>query len=689
MVWQGEVQLEFVGQQVGDPGHRYRLAVQPTVRSRPVPASALGALTTLFAVTWPGGTAVTVPARLDKASGDFTAQPLVPARAGTGSAHVTVTAASPGVQGQAATSFPVRPGGGLTVTLDLPRGKRVAPGTSVTANATIDTNGAPATSIVLSLGGLSDGVDATIAEPSGAIQVKSGRQTIPVTIGFGKPNRLGPALGTIRWAPAGQETSAPSDWLAFDSLDVDIENPPTPLYKQPWSWAALVAVLLAVGIFFLGRRWIHRDDIYLQDGPAVIEGPYRQPGAERRRESKYGTSNGAAQSPDGQPTKYGQASGAPGRAPTSTSPAKSTGETSRKAPIATGPAKPAEPRGLGMSVLGSRRRYLKGQCPEQWSVGEPFSLLVSIVAAGSVGSELKPFDVPTGGQDVLLVAHAPGMQLLGHQRLNVRVPADGDSEPVMFELRADEPGPRSISVTAWLGGSYLGELLVEITAERGQAGGPHREFRAEIAAEASEGAVSLVVRYDPDLKAYRFEFRDEDNPDEVVSKLSFEPRQRIERLVADLDRLAAGRSGYSADQARDYLVNAGAELWRELVPPGLREQFWDRQHRIRQLTILADKDTVPWELLYPKDPGHDAGFLVQQFPVTRGIFGRRPAPRLSLWPARFVLPRGSLPEAEAEIDAMRRLLDPAQAPGGRRLGSHAASGPDPGRRLRPASFRLP
>ena len=248
-----------------------------------------------FAVTWPGGTAVTVPARLDVASGDFTAQPLIPAGAGRGSAHVTVTAASPGVQGQAAASFPVRPGGGLTVTLDLPRGKRVAPGASVTANATIDTNGAPATSIVFSLGGLSDGVDATIARPSGAIQVSSGRQTIPVTISFGKPNRLGPALGTIRWAPAGQGTPAPSDWLAFDSLDVDIEYPAPPFYEQPGWLAALAAVLLAVVVFFLGRWWIHRDDSYL-NRPArrrISLWPTRC----RAAESKYGTPNGGVQPP--------------------------------------------------------------------------------------------------------------------------------------------------------------------------------------------------------------------------------------------------------------------------------------------------------------------------------------------------------------------------------------------------------
>lgn len=268
--------------------------------------------------------------------------------------------------------------------------------------------------------------------------------------------------------------------------------------------------------------------------------------------------------------------------------------------------------------------------------------------------------MPAEGQNLLLVVHAPGLRLLSDQRLMVRVPGAGDSSPVMFELQADSEGPRSVSITAWLGGTYLGELLVEVTA--GRARGQHREHRAEIGTEASEGAVSLVVRYDPELNAYRFEFRDEDNPSEVVSRLSFEPRRRIERLVADLDALAGGRSGYSADQARDYLVNAGAELWRELVPKGLREQFWDRQHRIRQLTILADKDTVPWELLYPRDPGHNAGFLVEQFPVTRGIFGRKPASTLSLGPPRFVLPRGSSPEAESDIDAMRRLLDPAQAP---------------------------
>ena len=317
------------------------------------------------------------------------------------------------------------------------------------------------------------------------------------------------------------------------------------------------------------------------------------------------------------------------------------------------------PPGARDPVAG--RRYLKGQCAETVPVGRPFSLLVSIVTAASQGSKLEPFDVPPEGRDVLLVAQAPKLRLLGDERQAVHVPATGDSRPVMFELRADEPGPRQVSVTAWIAGTWLGELQVEVAAEVGSPLGPHRDVLAEVTTEPVDGAVSLVVRYDPVAKAYRFEFRDEDNPDEVTSNLSYDPAPIVERLVADLADLARGRTGYSAAQTRDYLLNAGAQLWTELVPGPLREQFWDRQQRIRQLTILADRDVVPWELLYPMDPGHDAGFLVEQFSVTRAIFRWRPARQLGLWPARFVLSDRSLPEARAEVAAMQRLLDRGHA----------------------------
>ena len=149
----------------------------------------------------------------------------------------------------------------------------------------------------------------------------------------------------------------------------------------------------------------------------------------------------------------------------------------------------AEPARVPGWVSPARPRYLVGQCPESVAVGKPFSLLASInVAASPASAELELFDVPPEGQDVVLVMYAPGLHVLSDHQQTVHVPADADSRPVRFELRADTPGPAKVSITAWIGGTHLGELRVEITAERDRAPGPHREVLAEITTQANRRA---------------------------------------------------------------------------------------------------------------------------------------------------------------------------------------------------------
>jgi hypothetical protein len=310
----------------------------------------------------------------------------------------------------------------------------------------------------------------------------------------------------------------------------------------------------------------------------------------------------------------------------------------------------------GDTAAGPDKRYLHGEYPETVRPDTTFSLLVRIVTDDRGGGALKRFDVPAQGRDVLLILHAPGLEALGPQRQPLHVPQRGNSEPVKFDLRAADVGPRPVSVTAWLDGAYLGELRAEIAVDRDGREGPARETVSEVTTEPISGSVSLVVRYDASQNLYRFEFRDIDYPGEVTSQLAYQPGPAVEQLVGELDKLAKGRSGYSEAETREYLVNAGVDLWQKLIPERLREQFWDRQRRIRQLTILTDNDVVPWELLYPKDKGHDEGFLVEQFPVTRSVFGRPPATRLHLEPARFVLPEPSPAAARDEVQELSRVL---------------------------------
>lgn len=127
--------------------------------------------------------------------------------------------------------------------------------------------------------------------------------------------------------------------------------------------------------------------------------------------------------------------------------------------------------GGDLSSRHPSQRYLRGRCPDSVAPGEVFGLLVSVVT-DSDGALLKSFGVPLGGLPLLLVAHAPGFRVLSTRRQEVNVPVAGDSEPVMFELMADDPGHRRISVTAWLANVPVREQAVRVPELPAAAAGP-------------------------------------------------------------------------------------------------------------------------------------------------------------------------------------------------------------------------
>jgi hypothetical protein len=308
-------------------------------------------------------------------------------------------------------------------------------------------------------------------------------------------------------------------------------------------------------------------------------------------------------------------------------------------------------------------RYLVGEVPETVRTGSTFRLGVRIALelSGAHVAALLPFDVPAEGRDVFLVLNAPGLRILGEQSQTLHVPRDEDSIWVHFSLQADAPGPHYVSVLAILDGTHLGTLTAEVTVEQDSPTGPSRRVRSEVGMEPVPGAVSLMARYAPNEKLYRFQFIADDFPSEIRHPLDMDPEGSIRELIRVLDDLAQGRRRFSGARARFFLANKGTELWQNLVPDQLRRQFWQRQATISQLTILADNDLVPWEMLYPKDTGHDHGFLVEQFPVTRAIFDRSQVRRLRLRPARFVLPPSSPPQAVKEVETLCELLGETSA----------------------------
>ena len=86
------------------------------------------------------------------------------------------------------------------------------------------------------------------------------------------------------------------------------------------------------------------------------------------------------------------------------------------------------------------------------------------------------------------------------------------------------------------------------------------------------------------------------------------------------------------------------------------QQFWQLRSSIGTFSIACGQDTIPWELLYPLSPGQDEGFLVEQFPVLRRVYGQRRSRRVSVTPSVYVVPAGSPANAGQEIDALRHRL---------------------------------
>jgi len=310
----------------------------------------------------------------------------------------------------------------------------------------------------------------------------------------------------------------------------------------------------------------------------------------------------------------------------------------------------------------TRRRRLRCECPESAQVDTTFEVTAQITIAGA-GVLLRSFPVPPQGRDVLLDIRAPGLLVRHPHQQYLRVPPAADSAAVSFELRADRPGTARISVTAWLDGNLLGEATarVSVHADR-RPPAPRKTASSDLSAAITDGAVSLVVRYEPRDNRYRFQFMDTDNPSEVTAELPWALGPQIDALIRRLDSAARRQVRLSATETRSILADEGAQLWQGIVPEITRRQFWERRDRITQLKVLGDKDPVPWELMYPMDQGLNAGFLIRQFPVTRDVFDRPGLARtLDLRPARFVLPPGSPPAAHREIDQLSELLDAGPA----------------------------
>jgi hypothetical protein len=306
-------------------------------------------------------------------------------------------------------------------------------------------------------------------------------------------------------------------------------------------------------------------------------------------------------------------------------------------------------------------RFLTGILPERAPAGARLSLLVmiSLQRGADPSTALKSFRVSATGIVLTITVSASGLIAQGDLEQDLFVPLAADSEPLRFGFVTGPAGLHSAVVRAFSGGTFLGELTLQISVEPGAA---LEEGRGQIAVltglAAEPGEVTLQVsRTDEDR--YSFQLIGEAwNPVEVTRRLAGDPAQVVGALIEELRAMSAKQSRFAGPAlVRNRIRNLGAQLWADVVPEAIRRQFWAQGDRIKLFTIASDMDTVPWELLYPVDGDNDNGFLVEQFPVVRRVYGQGRTRLLRLDSgAAYIVPPGSPANAMAEVDGIRGIF---------------------------------
>lgn len=144
-------------------------------------------------------------------------------------------------------------------------------------------------------------------------------------------------------------------------------------------------------------------------------------------------------------------------------------------------------------------RFLSALFPSRVPVGEVADLIVRISAdepSWGRHSALRPFNLPPAGVRLNVVAQAsPGLVPLDRLDRELLLPPDGDSDPVRFPFEAAAPGLHRVNVTVWAGGTFAGELTVEVSAEVRGAAAPSAAYTASLGSlSPTPGEATLQVR---------------------------------------------------------------------------------------------------------------------------------------------------------------------------------------------------
>lgn len=286
-------------------------------------------------------------------------------------------------------------------------------------------------------------------------------------------------------------------------------------------------------------------------------------------------------------------------------------------------------------------RLLAVEMKPRVPLGQTVSLLVWLKPPETSSPPDLPLRLPDGSEVDVYVRAPQGFEIIGACEARLLLVADEETLLVRFQLRAVTAGPARIEVLALYESSCLGSIVLEPTVTtEGPAKSPVRyesflvppshEGEPDLTLEIQEVGhgtnLKLLVRLGaPDARTETRTF------DPIPVRL--EPRQYLNDLFHDIQKLTAGPDEISQKAMALRLASKGTHLCELLLPEDLRELLWRVRHQIRTLKIVSNEAWIPWELC--RLSGWDNGSIVEsgffcEWAMARWMWKERsrPAPKL-------------------------------------------------------------
>jgi len=331
------------------------------------------------------------------------------------------------------------------------------------------------------------------------------------------------------------------------------------------------------------------------------------------------------------------------------------------------------------TILQTLVRYPNLDCPDKAIVNQLFSLIVELLLEQPEDQpDISAFAIPDTGTDELpkveVVLSAPGFDIEGSNTQILEVERDDDSS-VRFVLIPRKLGQHRIKVQFYQNGKPIGKavrnILVSeqpVTVEVPQPDQP-TDIELKTILTIPPQDLELYIDLADDSRTLSFGLHsvkpEIDYHRTKLGQVTLQgsPLEKMQSVYKEMTQLAQKRPTTAEERAwaEHRLEAVGNELWDELIPDRLKQEYWKFKSRVKSVLITSEEPWIPWEMLKPyrdNDKGEQENdvFWCQQFAFSRWLSGAGMADELDIKTTRSIAPlQVNLPSVKEEMAFLEQL----------------------------------